>query len=297
MKGFEDGGGAAAEEIGEWGDDEMEKKSGGGGRAKVGGGGRGKGKKDGGPRPGSGGAGEEGEEWETASETSLEEREKRSKATTSAPARGGRANGGGRGGGRGQGTGGFWEGKGRRGGAVGAGGSAPGGQQEVKEGTPEPKRVGPSIDNFDLSFHAGVAIVDQDSAWSEDQQSGDFGGGEIGGDFMQVVNKKTRGGGGMTMAGPPGKERMERQRPMQMEQQRMGGDGRGGYGRGPPGGPEIFDKKMSKTAYDRRQSKLPPRLAKQREVSRAQARGGPGQLSPGNQHVITSHKSSNIHVI
>ena len=70
----------------------------------------------------------------------------------------------------------------------------------MKEGTPEPKRVGPSIDNFDLSDHAGVAIVD-DSAWSEDQ-SGDFGG-EIGGDFMQVVNKKTRGG----MAGPPGKER------------------------------------------------------------------------------------------
>ena len=61
----------------------------------------------------------------------------------------------------------------------------------MKEGTPEPKRVGPSIDNFDLSDHAGVAIVD-DSAWSEDQ-SGDFGG-EIGGDFMQVVNKKTRGG-------------------------------------------------------------------------------------------------------
>ena len=258
VKGFEDGGGA--EEIGEWGDDEMEKKSG-GGRAKVSG--RGKNKKEG-PRPGSGG-GEEGEEWETASETSLEEREKRSKAAISAPSRG--RGGGGRGG-RGQGTGGFWEGKGRRGGSA-AGGAAPGGQ-EVKEGTPEPKRVGPSIDNFDLSDHAGVAIVD-DSAWSEDQ-SGDFGG-EIGGDFMQVVNKKTRGG----MAGPPGKER--ERRPMD---QRMGdrGDGRGGYGRGPPG-PEIFDKKMSKTAYDRRQSKLPPRLAKQREVSRAQARGGPGQLSPG----------------
>jgi len=210
VKGFEDGG---AEEIGEWGDDEMEKKSG-GGRTKVGGG-RSKAKKEG-PRPGSGG-GEEGEEWETASETSLEEREKRSKVATSAPARGGRANG--TRGGRGQGTGGFWEGKGRRGGTT-AGGSAPGGQ-EVKEGTPEPKRVGPSIDNFDLSDHAGVAIVD-DSAWSEDQ-SGDFGG-EIGGDFMQVVNKKTRGG----MAGPPGKER--ERRPME---QRMGerGDGREGYGR------------------------------------------------------------------
>merc|ERR1712015_274318 len=78
-------------------------------------------------------------------------------------------------------------------------------------------------------------------------------------------------------AGPPGKER--ERRPMEP---RMGerGDVRGGYGRGPPG-PEIFDKKMSKTAYDRRQSKLPPRLAKQREVSRAQARGVPGQLSPG----------------
>merc|ERR1719266_955554 len=141
VKGFEDGG---AEEIGEWGDDEMEKKSG-GGRTKVGG--RSKAKKEG-PRPGSGG-GEEGEEWETASETSLEEREKRSKATTSAPSRGGRANGGR--GGRGQGTGGFWEGKGRRGGAV-AGGSAPGGQ-EVKEGTPEPKRVGPSIDSAFCQKH------------------------------------------------------------------------------------------------------------------------------------------------
>merc|ERR1719431_378373 len=52
------------------------------------------------------------------------------------------------------------------------------------------------------------------------------------------------------------------------------------------GGPDMFDKKMSKTAYDRRQSKLPPRLAKQREVVRAQARSGPGQLSPspGNEN-------------
>ena len=78
---------------------------------------------------------------------------------------------------------------------------------------------------------------------------------------------------------------------MQMDQQRMGNDGRGGYGRGPPGGPEIFDKKMSKTAYDRRQSKLPPRLAKQREVSRAQARGGPGQLSPGKNCFTFIHDS------
>merc|ERR1719266_1044898 len=60
VKGFEDGG---AEEIGEWGDDEMEKKSG-GGRTKVGG--RSKAKKEG-PRPGSGG-GEEGEEVARKSE-------------------------------------------------------------------------------------------------------------------------------------------------------------------------------------------------------------------------------------
>jgi len=194
----------------------------------------------------------------------LEEREKRNKAA--APARGGR--GGGRGG-RGQSTGGYWEGKSRRGAPGGQGNNQSGGQ-EVKEGTPEPKRVGPNIENFDLSDHAGVAIVD-DSNWNE-EQGGDFGG-EMGGDFMQVVNKKGRGGG---MAGPPGKERERRP-----ADQRMGERGdRGGYNRGGPPGPEMFDKKMSKTAYDRRQSKLPPRLAKQREVSRAQARGGPGQLSP-----------------
>ena len=126
MKSFENGGGA--EEIGELGDDESEES--GGGSTEVGG--RGKNKKKG-LRPGGG---EEGEEWETASETSLEEREQRSKATISAPSRG--RGGGGRGG-RGQGTGGFWEGKGRRGGSA-AGGAAPGGQ-EVKEGCPEPREL------------------------------------------------------------------------------------------------------------------------------------------------------------
>ena len=120
MKSFENGGGA--EEIGELGDDESEES--GGGSTEVGG--RGKNKKKG-LRPGGG---EEREEWETASETSLEEREQRSKATISAPSRG--RGGGGRGG-RGQGTG------GRRGGSA-AEGAAPGGQ-EVKEGCPEPKRV------------------------------------------------------------------------------------------------------------------------------------------------------------
>ena len=40
--------------------------------------------------------------------------------------------------------------------------------------------------------------------------------------------------------------------------------------------PESIVKKMKKTAYDRRQSNLPPRLAKQREISRAQAREVPG---------------------
>ena len=129
------------------------------------------------------------------------------------------------------------------------------GNQEVKEGTPEPKRVGPNIDNFDLSDHAAVAVVGDESAWTE-EQGGEFGG-EVGGDFMQVVNKKGARGGGMP--GPPGKERERRPADGRM------GDGRG-YRGAPP--PDLFDKKMSKTAYDRRQSKLPPRLAKQREVRR-----------------------------
>ena len=48
----------------------------------------------------------------------------------------------------------------------------------------------------------------------------------------------------------------------------------------------MMDKKLNnKNTYDRRQSKLPPRLAKQREVAKAQARSGPGQSpSPGTEN-------------
>jgi len=266
QRGFDDFGN---EEIGEWGDEESDRK----------GGGRGKvpprmqrGRREG-ARPGSGG-GEEEEEWETASETSLEEREKRNKVrgeSQSVRARGG--------GGRGRGQqGGSWD-KPRRGGSgnagggaqTGAGGPAEGGQ---REGTPEaPAKRGPGIENFDLNDYAGVVIVD-DPQWTEGRDGepqGEYNMDNAEG-FMQVVNKKTRGGMGAQV----------KDRDRRMVDNRM--NDRNDYRR--PGGPDMFDKKMSKTAYDRRQSKLPPRLAKQREVVRAQARSGPGQLSPspGNEN-------------
>jgi len=71
QRGFEE---FNSEEIGEWGDDEGERKS--GGRGKMPPRMQKSGRREG-NRPGSGGAGEDGEEWETASETSLEEREKK----------------------------------------------------------------------------------------------------------------------------------------------------------------------------------------------------------------------------
>merc|ERR1712155_116487 len=50
------------------------------------------------------------------------------------------------------------------------------------------------------------------------------------------------------------------------------------------GGSKDRDRDRGNT-YDRRQSKLPPRLAKQREVAKAQARSGPGQSpSPGTEN-------------
>lgn len=87
---------------------------------------------------------------------------------------------------------------------------------------------------------------------------------------MQVVNKKTRGGG-------MGSQPKDRDRRMDNRMNERNND-RNDYRR--QGGQDVFDKKVNKTAYDRRQSKLPPRLAKQREVVRAQARSGTGQLSP-----------------
>merc|ERR1719341_143735 len=271
QRGFDDFGN---EEIGEWGDDEMERK----------GGGRGKipprmqrGRRDG-ARPGSGG-GEEGEEWETASETSLEEREKRNKARGESQSV--RARGGGRGGRGGQQQGGHWD-KPRRGAGNAGGGSqtgAGGPAEGHREGTPEAQaKRGPGIENFDLNDYAGVVIVD-DPQWAEAREGevqGEYNNMDNAEGFMQVVNKKTRGG-----MGPQGKDRDRRMMDNRMNDRN---NDRNDYRR--PGGPDMFDKKMSKTAYDRRQSKLPPRLAKQREVVRAQARTGPGQLSPspGNEN-------------
>merc|ERR1712054_141932 len=87
--------------------------------------------------------------------------------------------------------------------------------------------------------------------------------------FMQVVNKKTRGGG-------MGSQPKDRDRRMDNRMNERNND-RNDYRR--QGGQDVFDKKVNKTAYDRRQSKLPPRLAKQREVVRAQDRSGTGLLS------------------
>merc|ERR1719339_678036 len=166
------------------------------------GGGRGKipprmqrGRRDG-ARPGSGG-GEEGEEWETASETSLEEREKRNKARGESQSV--RARGGGRGGRGGQQQGGHWD-KPRRGAGNAGGGSqtgAGGPAEGHREGTPEAQaKRGPGIENFDLNDYAGVVIVD-DPQWAEAREGepvGEYNTDNAEG-FMQVVNKKTRGGG------------------------------------------------------------------------------------------------------
>ena len=240
------------EEIGDWAEQ----------ADKLAGGGRGKpplrmtrGKKEGG-RPGSGG-GEEVEEWETASETSLEEREKR-RGKVEMRGRGGAGRG------RGQ-----WENKGRKGppggpgnagsGSLpGAGGPAslgPADMQDGSEVTQATKRA-PGIDNFDLSDYSGVHGVD-DSHWADSvdadtEQSGDAEG------FLQV-GKKARGG----LSSLPVGQRDNIMRDRRGQDSRM-----------------INDKKISKNAYDRRQNKLPPRLAKQREVAKAQARSGPGQQSP-----------------
>ena len=243
------------EEIGDWSEQ----------GDKLVGGGRGKqqqrlprGKKEGG-RPGSGG-GEEVEEWETASETSLEEREKR-RGKVESRGRGGR--GGGRGG---VGSGPGWE-KGRKGPPGGSGnggsGSLPGaggpaslGPADSQDGPDQTTKRAPGIENFDLNDYAGVHVVD-DTHWTDSVDADTEQSGEAEG-FLQVVNKKARGG---LSSLPVGQRDGMRER--------RGQDPR-----------MMNDKKISKNAYDRRQNKLPPRLAKQREVAKAQARSGPGQQSP-----------------
>ena len=244
-----------------------------------------KGKKDG-MRPGSGNGGEEVEEWETASETSLEEREKRSKSKNDSQ----RSRGGGRGG-RGGGhqawtNDGNKDRRGQKGGSgnagggsqLGSGGSAVASGQEMgpteeapeaNQGPVQKTRAQAGIENFDLNDYGSVHVVDQDSHWTGvdnpeadyDQHSAEAEG------FMQVVNKKIRGPPGPGTGHPPPNMRGQ-------DRDRRGQDMR------------MMDKKLNnKNTYDRRQSKLPPRLAKQREVAKAQARSGPGQSpSPGTEN-------------
>ena len=231
-----------------------------------------KGKKDG-LRPGSGG-GEDVEEWETASETSLEEREKRGKIGKDAMVRGR----GGRGGGRGANNGG-WPGMGdisggkqasRKQGPGNAGsGSHHGLVGSASEATAEDSAEatnisrGPGMENFDLNDYSSAHVV-EDSHWGAPDPGAEADFEHESEGFSQVVNNKMRGG--MSMAGPP---------------PHMRGSDRRGADRG-----MMMDKKQNnKNTFDRRQSKLPPRLAKQREVAKAQARTGPGlSPSPGTEN-------------
>lgn len=202
----------------------------------------------------------DGEEWETASENSNEDMKKNTDHS-----RGGRGK--------------TWEPRGRRGGPGGQGGpshgSAPhfGGHamENAREQTPESaegfkKRAG--IENFDLHDYASVVVVDQagENVYAEQEFEGMEGAGE----FMQVVNRKVRP--------PPQPPVKEDRRSFERQGPKMGGE-KVAYNdyKYREYSKEAYDKKMNKTSFDRRQSKLPPRLAKQREVSRAQARTG---LSP-----------------
>ena len=244
----------ASEEIGDWSEQADKLPAGGRGKPQPR---LGRGKKEGG-RPGSGG-GDEVEEWETASETSLEEREKR---------RGGKVEMRGGRGGSGRGRAQLQPGrKGGPGNAVsgslsGAGGLASLGPTETEAPeaaapTAATKRP-PGIESFDLTDYAGVHVVD-DSHWADPADADSEQVGEAEG-FMQVV-KKGRGGVSNLPLGQ--RDSMRERRGQDPRDPRM-----------------MNDKKVSKNAYDRRQSKLPPRLAKQREVAKAQARSGPGQQSP-----------------
>lgn len=191
-------------------------------------------------RPGSGAA-DDVEEWETASETSLEERDKRSKGKfehNSSRGRGGSVRGG-RGGHGHQPTNHWTDNKARGRGSGNAGsGSQPGAGGSAEMGPSEeipeaPNNRAPGNDQPYAMDHSNWAGPDMDN---------DFG------------------------APPPNM----RDRRGQMQDNRM-----------------SVDKKLgnNKGSFDRRTNKLPPRLAKQREVAKAQARTGPGQSpSPGTDN-------------
>lgn len=166
---------------------------------------------------------------------------------------------------RGRGRGGRgWESRGaRRGGGPGQG---------QREQTPESdlvkKRSG--IENIDLHDFASVVVVDQENSHNDQE----FDQSEAG-EFMQVVNRKVR---------PPvireDRRSFERIGPKSGDKNAF--DPRYRDPREPrdprdsrdPRDPRDNFNKQNKSSFERRQNKLPPRLAKVREVSRAQARSG-----------------------
>ena len=237
----------AEQEIGDWGDEDMGKGRNGGKIPP-----RMQRKRD---ERRSRGEGDEIDDWENESEMSGEEKRKRDAD------RGGR--GGGRGGSRG------WDTRGPRGrGAMNAPPMSLPLGNDVREQTPESQvNKRPGIDNIDLHDFAGVVVVDQESAVCVGAGPG-VGAGEHepeageAGEFMPVLNKKTR----PPMGGRDEKKMYDR------PGVKIGGDNRDKYGR-------DFNKQNKMYAFEKRKQ-LPPRLAKVREESRAQARTG--GVSPSN---------------
>lgn len=283
-----DGAEPGAEEAGDWGDEEAERKNRGGG----GGGSGSVGVKPMPPRmqrrreelgrprhQNKEAEAGDAEDWETASENSNDD----AKRFNTERQRAADSDRGQRGGVRGKG----WEPRGGRrgGGPGGQGGPSPGGAQQfggghasvennAREQTPESaegfkKRTG--IENFDLHDYASVVVVDQGGEnFIPDHE---FEGMEGAGEFMQVVNRKVRLPLPLPPPPPPpslkeDRRSFERQGPKMGEKVAYNDYKYRDYSK------EAYDKKINKNSFDRRQSKLPPRLAKQREVSRAQAMTG-----------------------
>ena len=242
-------------EIGDWGDDNINKGRGGKIPPRM------QRRRD--DRNSRGEGDEMIDDWENESEHSNEDKRKRDSD------RGGR---GGRGGGRGWDTRGGGRGRGMMHGSGQMMGPGMGNdnREQTPEGEAAKKRSG--IENIDLHDFAGVVVVDQ-----ENNVGGDHDGSE-GGEFLQVVNKKTRV--------PPPMVRDEKKSydrsGMKMNDPRGGmdkyGGGGGKYGGGGDkyGGDQYgrdFNKQKQMYQFEKRKQ-LPPRLAKVREESRAQARVG-----------------------
>jgi len=113
-------------------------------------------------------------------------------------------------------------------------------------------------ENIDLNDFASVVVVDQDNTNMEQE----FDQNEAG-EFMQVVNRKGR-------PPPPPLANRDDRRSFERTGPKMGD--KSGYDKYRDQRDNF--NKQNKTSYERRQNKLPPRLAKVREVSRAQARSG-----------------------